>query len=233
MNKKKTTRKQRQKKQQPASASQQTEEQKGSGQIEETVTWFILDVLKPRAGSITISIVVVIALISGGFFWQQHQKSVKAEALAEVNNTDKISELKQLSETYKNSKAGERSTYKLAVQQYQNEKFSAAAETFRKFIDQYSKSALINKAKLGSAYAIEADGRYLQAMESFEQLAQIKNLPPILKTEAYVGAGRTAKELDKRDKAVKFYNRATSTTASGFYKEEAETALRQLKAYKL
>jgi len=231
--KKKTTRKQRQKPKQAVPANEQTEDKNDSGQMEATITWFIMDVLRPRAGTIVISLVAIIAVISGGFYWQKHQKAVKAEALAEVNEADKISELKRLAEEYRNSKAGEKATYKLAVQQFHNNKFRKAAQSFQNFIEQYPESTLINKAKLGKAYATEADGRYRQAMEAFEQLVKVKSLPQTVKTEAYVGAGRTAKALEETDTAIKFYEKAIATEASGYYNKQAETALQQLKTHKL
>ncbi|MFW5996580.1 MAG: tetratricopeptide repeat protein, partial [Lentisphaeria bacterium] len=225
-----SNKKQVQKKTKTPAAQPPASEKQEEGGLEAKLNFFILNVLKPRAGIITISLLAVIIIIIGGYYWFQQRQEAAVEVLSEVSSAEELNELEQLAEKHSGSKAGELATFKVAVKYYKQEEYEKAADYFDALLNQYSDSTFRQQARLGKAYSLEEEDDYQGAVELFAETAEAVDAELESRMEAYYGAGRNAAELGDTDKAIEYYTKALNTDSHGFYYDRIQTALHHLQA---
>ncbi|MBT3376152.1 MAG: hypothetical protein HN742_07355 [Lentisphaerae bacterium] len=114
-------------------------------------------------------------------------------AVAAAETTD---ELTDVARKYKGTQAGAQAETKLARMLFAEGKFDQAATRFSVLISEYPKSELIDSARLGEAFALEADEKTIQAEKRFEELATAAQDGGI-RLESLLGAARCARLQNK------------------------------------
>jgi TolA-binding protein len=194
----------------------------------ESVVEFFLKEIKPHLKSVGSVIVIALAIaVFANVMLQQHRAKT-AQAWADVYGTTSKEALDQTAKENLGSEIGAAASLKLARQAYTEAKYEEAASRFAGFIKDYPRHALVENARLGQAYALEANGKTQQAEEIFSLLAQ-KTASSQLSAEAFVGAGRCALSQGKNAEAKKWYEKASLGELNTSYKQQAEKALKNLK----
>lgn len=222
----KTRKKQVQNQPRPQSAAQAAENDDGG--LESKLTYFILEVLKPHAGAVALTLLAILVVLIGGYYWTQQRQEKSAEILSEVSATEELNELERLSEDYSGSKAGELAVFKAAAGYYEEEEYDKAMKYFDTLLSSYPKSTFRTEAELGKAYAHEAMGDYQKASDQFAETAETADVDLKTKVEAYYGAGRNAAALQKTEKAIELYKKALNIGEEGFYYNRVKTAMQHL-----
>lgn len=105
-------------------------------------------------------------------------------------------ELATVARQYKGTAAGAQAEIKLARMFYEEGKFDRAATRFSLLTTEYPKSHLLDAARLGEAFALEADDKTIQAEKRFEEVAE-KAQDPGIRLEALIGVARCARNQNK------------------------------------
>jgi TolA-binding protein len=194
----------------------------------ETVVEHFQQQIKPHIKAVGGVIVVGLAVAILVNLMLTQRRTNAAQAWADVRGSVSKEALIEAEKTHRGSEIGALASLKLARQAYNEGKYDEAAARFATFIKDYPRHSLLDNARLGQAYALEANGETLKAEESFSQLAQ-QTASSLLSAEAYVGAGRCATSQSKTAEAKKWYEKATQLELASSYKQQAENALKNLK----
>jgi TolA-binding protein len=194
----------------------------------ETVVECFQQQIKPHlkaVGGVVVAGLAVAVLVNSML---THRRTRAAQAWADVRGSASKEALIETEKTHRGSEIGALASLKLARQAYNEGNYEEAAARFATFIKDYPRHSLLENARLGQAYALEANGETLKAEESFTQLAQ-QTASSQMSAEAYVGAGRCAASQSKTAEAKKWYEKASQSESAGSYKQRAEDALKNLK----
>lgn len=170
----------------------------------------------------------VIALVLLLVYWQMQRSDASKDAFAALASADSSDGLVRLASENRGTAVGEQASFTLARRAYDEGKFDQAAAKFTAFLQSYPQSLLVNAARLGQGYALDASGKTEPARKAFTDLAKSVTNPD-LAAEAYLAAGRCAESMGLSADAEKLYNSAITSGSTGIYKQQALDALKELK----
>ena len=155
-----------------------------------------------------------------------------ARAFAVLAEADTIDGLRTLARDYDGTSAGAAAAMQLAQRLYGEGRFAEAATRFSLFCQSYPEHELFDAARLGEAYALEADGKLLQAEKRFRNLGEemSETMRFALSMDAFAGAARCAQLQGKLAEAETWYQRAIDTgTQDGGAKAAITEALAEVR----
>ncbi len=209
--------------------------------LEEAVASFLLNassffdrVIRPNlaVGGTVLLAVVLIVLITVGV--RSHARSAAEKGLVKLQRAKGLEALAEVAREHNGTLAGELASLRRARLLFEQEKYADAAKYFSMFMSDYPDSHLRLTARLGEAYAMEADGRIAQAQERFETLATEAAAPtsvgvrPLvdMRFECSFSAGRCAKSRGRFDEAEKHLTAALAAAGDDErFSKRAESAL--------
>lgn len=179
--------------------------------------------------------VVLIALITVAI--RSSSRATAMRGFTMLTAAETTDELAAVAKEYGGTGAGEQARIRLARLFYDEGKFAQAATRYSLFCKECPASPSVPAAKLGEAYALEADGKLVQAEKRFAALgedalklgAPEARLHPSLAYDAYRGAARCAKTQGKLAVAQELYEKALACVGDDeAEKERTEKTIKEL-----
>ncbi len=196
---------------------------------ETAVKDFLERKLLPYAKVAAVVILVLAVLIAMLFRWNTGRKQEMRKAFSQLEQAQDATDLMALRDRFRGSVVGERAAFQLGRHHFDQKRFGEAAVAFSEFNQHYPKSHMLTAARIGEAYAYEADNKLKTAQETFVAAASTPALPPQDAANAWLGAGRCAEARDSHEDARRFYENAIAATDTGTAREQAILALRRLR----
>jgi tetratricopeptide (TPR) repeat protein len=147
--------------------------------------------------------VVVVQTIAG------RKKAREAQAFLALSEAEDIDALKGVAEDYPSQVAGVQAEIDVARKLYEEGKYDQAATRFAMIAKKDVEPAFSRAARLGEAYALEADGEFQSAEKRFAGLAEELEQNSAI-VDAYMAAGRCAAAQQKFAEAEKWYKLAVA-----------------------
>jgi len=172
--------------------------------------------VRPRlalVSSVLLAVVLVVVITAA---IRSSSRAAMMRGLATLAQAETTDELASVAKEYAGSTAGEQAMFRLARLFYDEGKFAQAATRYSLFCKEYPHSIFMPSARLGEAYALESDGKLVQAEKRFAALAGESLEPtspgariyPRLTCDAFRGAGRCAKTQGKLVVSIELYRKA-------------------------
>jgi len=179
--------------------------------------------------ALTVLLVVMIAF-SAFQFYNMRKISKIEEASTKLNAARSIPDLEAIVANYSNTQAAEMALIALAKQNFDNANYEVAFTKYEDFIRDYPENNLIDTAKLGRIFCIEArnnDAALQEAATAYAAFTQAHS-NSFLAPQAIFGQARCLEQLNQLDQARIIYEDFIANTPDSPWIMMAEDQLEQL-----
>lgn len=184
-----------------------------------------------KYGKQTLTLLLVLAIgFSGYQFIKTHKQHNIAEASAKLGSAKSIPDLEAIVANYSKTKSAQMALISLAKQYFDKSNYEVAFTKYEDFIRDYPKSRLIDTAKLGRIFCIEArrnDAAMQEAAKAYAKFSK-ENPDSFLTPQAIFGQARCLEQLGKLEKARIIYEDFIANKTNSPWLPIAEDNLKQL-----
>jgi tetratricopeptide (TPR) repeat protein len=199
----------------------------GMGEIERRLLALLEARVGPHWQRMLAAVVVVALVLTLALLLHKRRAERLDMGFYQVSSAQTVDELRALAVDLRGSKPGEQAAFLLARRLYEDAQYADAAVAFSEFLTEYSTSDMLAAARLGSAYALEADARLNEAQEAFVVAADLVE-DATSAAEAWLGAGRCAESRGLDKQARQYYENGVAASDSGTFRDQAVIALKRL-----
>gem|GEM_PF-3902764 len=183
--------------------------------------------VQPHRIAILLAAIAVIIALVVVLSMQARGRARQAAGFAALQKAESVESLTDIAREYKGNQPGMHAALEAARRLYETGKYEQAADRFAVFRSDFPDSDLIDAARLGEAYALEAAGKQPQAEDRFSTFAA-ETLQDNLRLDAYLGAARNAMAQDKLAEAKNWIEKAEANADEPSQDERINAALEQL-----
>lgn len=175
------------------------------------------------------AVLIMIALTVGFVVYNQIQEAEMKScvALAEAKG---IKELNEAIKQNPNSKGADNAKLNLGTLYFKAGKYQEALDTYQNLANSAEPGDIQGRAKLNSAYTLEAMKKKEQAAERFSEIGMDANAPAYIRDEANYSAGRLFIDIEKPSRAASALKSVKTETPNGFWNVQAQRLLQRLEA---
>ena len=120
----------------------------------------------------------------------------------EVVSASTIAELQAVIKKYPDSDSINLTRLRLAAKLLEKKKYAEAVDVYNNIINSSPSSYTLEIAKLNKAYALEAEGKNIEAAKQLKTLANDTKLSPLISCQAAYSAGRIFNSLGEKQEAL-------------------------------
>ena len=175
------------------------------------------------------AVVLVIGLIIGFIVYTQ-VKEANNEASVALSSAKTIKELNAAIKKYPNSKTDGAAKLNLGTLYFNDGKYQEALETYRALANSAPSGDIKGRAKLNTAYTLEAMKKPEQAAEKFSDIGLDASSPQYIRNEVNYSAGRIFVASSKPSRATSCLKAIKSDTPRDFWAEQAKRLLQRVTA---
>jgi len=191
------------------------------------VAGFLSGKVLPNLHLLIVLLVAILVAVSLLALWQVKRRDNADRAALSVAKAETAESLRGLADKYRGQPVGEQAAFAYARTLFEEKKYADAADAFKGYLAAYPAGRQAAAARLGHAYALEAQGLNTGAQKAFADCADAAR-EPAAQAEAFLAAGRCAQAEGRTEAARTFYERALGAGADGLVKQEATVALARL-----
>jgi tetratricopeptide (TPR) repeat protein len=172
---------------------------------------------KPHLNTGALILLAVLVVIAVVFGVNARRRATVARGYAAVASAESTDELLDVAKEFAGTGAGAQASMSLARRLFEEGKYAQAATRFSLFCQEYPEHAEARAARIGEAYALEGDGKLVQAEKRFRDIAAEAEaaLQTGVRVDALCGAGRCAKTAGKLAAAEELYRQALEAVPAG------------------
>lgn len=201
---------------------------KANNQAEYQVITFLEKKIRPywRQFAWALFLLIVSGVALGRFM--ESRRALAAAGYRRLDTADSVEELRILAAEYETRPIAALARLRKGEKLLEANQYEEAIAAFRMVESEFSDPRYLIPARLGLGYALEAEGRKADAMQTFQKLASLPETDLPTRIAAWFGVGRNAFALDRMEPAKQAFETVLELVDEGYYASQSRQLLQQI-----